>query len=153
MKHFFQNLQGAFVSAILSMVAFLSPIHGVLLCVGLFIMFDTIMAYWRCKIKKVAWTSKRLRVGLIPKFLSYQTAIILFFVMDHYLLHEFTKMIIDVDFLLTKIMAIVLIYIEFKSIDETFTIIKGKSLIRYFKELIKLANDIKDDMKNKNDDK
>ena len=66
---------------------------------------------------------------------------------------EFTKMIIEVDYLLTKLLSCVLIYIEFKSIDETFKIIKGKSLIKYFKELLKLTNDIKDDMKNKNDDK
>lgn len=148
-----KQIESAIISALLTMVAFLSPIHGVLLCVGLFIMFDTVMAYWRCKIKKVAWTSKRLRVGLVPKFLSYQSIIILFFLMDKFILFEFTKMFIEVDFLMTKFLACVLIYIEYRSIDETFKIIKGKTLIQYFKEMLKLANDIKDDMKNKNDDK
>jgi hypothetical protein len=149
MKH----IESAISSALLTMIAFLSPIHGVLLCVGLFIMFDTVMAYWRCKIKNVEWTSKRLRVGLIPKFLAYQTIVILFFIMDKFILFEFTKMFIEVDFLMTKLLSCVLVYIEFKSIDETFKIIKGKSLLKYFKELLKLTNDIKDDMKNKNDDK
>lgn len=148
-----KQIESAIISALLTMIAFLSPIHGVLLCVGLFIMFDTVMAYWRCKIKKVEWTSKRLRVGLVPKFLAYQTIVILFFVMDKYIMFELTKLFIDVDYLLTKFLACVLIYIEFKSIDETFKIIKGKSLITYFKELLKLTNDIKDDMKNKNHDK
>jgi len=148
-----KQIESAIISALLTMVAFLSPIHGVLLCVGLFIMFDTVMAYWRCKIKKVAWTSKRLRVGLVPKFLSYQSIIILFFLMDKFILFEFTKMFIEVDFLMTKFLACVLIYIEYRSIDETFKIIKGKTLIQYFKEMLKLANDIKDNMKNKNDDK
>lgn len=148
-----KQIESAIISAFLTMIAFLSPIHGVLLCVGLFIMFDTVMAYWRCKIKKVEWTSKRLRVGLVPKFLSYQSIIILFFLMDKFILFEFTKMFIEVDFLMTKFLACVLIYIEYRSIDETFKIVKGKTLIQYFKEMLKLANDIKDDMKNKNDDK
>jgi hypothetical protein len=148
-----KDIQNAVISALLTMIAFLSPIHGVLLTVGLFIMFDTIMAYWRCKVKKIKWTSKKLRVGLVPKFLSYQTIVILFFLMDKYILFEFTKYIIDIDFLMTKILAIILLYIEYKSINETFIIIKGKSLTAYLKELLKLGNDIKDDFNNRNPDK
>lgn len=148
-----KDVQNAIISACLTMIAFLSPIHGVLLTVGLFIMFDTIMAYWRCKVKKEKWTSKKLRIGLVPKFLSYQTIVILFFFMDKYILFEFTKYIIEIDYLMTKILAIVLLYIEYKSINETFVIIKGKSLTAYLKELMKLGNDIKDDFNNRNPDK
>jgi hypothetical protein len=54
---------------------------------------------------------------------------------------------------MTKILAIVLLYIEYKSINETFIIIKGKSLTAYLKELLKLGNDIKDDFNNRNPDK
>jgi len=132
---------------ILTLLAFFAPIQGLLLSVGLFIFFDTIMAYWRTKKTKEVFTSRKLRKGLLGKFIPYQSAVILFYIMDFYILNEFTTHFISIQYLLTKVLALVLIYTELVSIDESWNIVKGKGLVQSFKDMTKFGRELKEDIK------
>ena len=144
---------GVLHTVLLTLITFLSPIHGVVLTVISFILFDTIIAYLRVKKTGKKWTSKKLRVGLVQKSITYIALIVLFFLMDKFILNEFVKTFINIDYFLTKALTLVFIFIEFTSIDESYTILRGKSIFQSLKELIGKANDIKNDLKNKNEDK
>jgi hypothetical protein len=140
-------------TVLLTLITFFAPIHGVVLTVISFILFDTVIAYWRVKKTGVKWTSKKLRVGLVQKSITYVALIVLFFLMDKFILNEFVKTFINIDYFLTKALTLIFIFIEFTSIDESYTIVRGKSIFQSLKELIGKANDIKNDLKNKNEDK
>lgn len=140
-------------TVLLTLITFFAPIHGVVLTVISFVLFDTVIAYWRVKKTGLKWTSKKLRVGLVQKSITYVALIVLFFLMDKFILNEFVKTFINIDYFLTKALTLVFIFIEFTSIDESYTIVRGKSIFQSLKELIGKANDIKNDLKNKNEDK
>lgn len=132
---------------ILSVITFLSPIYGLLLTVGLFILFDTIIGLYKSSKIKEPITSKKLRIGILSKIIPYQTSVILFYMMDFFILNEFTHKIIDIKFFLTKILSLTLIYIEFISINENWKVIKGKSLLTYFYDMLKLKDKITNKIK------
>jgi hypothetical protein len=134
-------------------LSFFQPIQYVLLAVGAFILLDTIMAYIRTRKTKRNWTSRQMRIGLVPKLITYQLLIITFFLVDFALLNEFIIFFTKIPFFLTKITAIVLVYIEILSIDESFKVIKGKSIFSYFTEMIKSAKKIKTTIQEVNENK
>jgi hypothetical protein len=140
-------------TVLLTLITFFAPIHGVILTVISFVLFDTAIAYWRVKKTGTKWTSKKLRVGLVQKSITYISLIVLFFLMDKFILNEFVKTFVNIDYFLTKALTLIFIFIEFTSIDESYTIVRGKSIFQSLKELIGKANDIKNDLKNKNEDK
>lgn len=153
MKQTMQTIKSVLLSVFGATVAFISPIAGVLLAVGLFILLDMIIAYWRVKTTGQKWTSKKMRLGLVPKFISYQVSVIIFFVMDKFILNDFVKYFIQYEFLFTKVIALTFIFIELKSIDENWAVVKGKGLFASLKEMLNVGKSIKDDIKNINKDK
>jgi hypothetical protein len=143
--------------ALVTIALFFQPIQFVLLAVGGFILLDTALARVRVslnkkrnKIKvakgetlsaedidKAAWTSRKLRMGLVPKMLVYQSIVVVLFFLDYAILNQMVNMVFHFDYLMTKAAAFVLCYIEILSIDETFEKISGKSFFQYFLDLIK----------------
>lgn len=153
MKHLLTDILNVLHSVIITILIFLNPIAGVILTVISFVAFDTLIAYWRVKKLGGKWTSRKLRVGLINKCLTYVSLIILFFLMDKFILNSLFVNLVKIDYFMTKLLSLVFIFIEFTSIDESYTIVKGKSIFTSVKELIGKANDIKNDLKNFNEDK
>lgn len=147
MKNYIINLLGQIWHNILPVtgliLSFFQPIQYILLAVGAFICLDTIMAYIRTRKTKKEWTSRKMRMGFVPKLLLYQLLIITFFLIDFALLNEFLLYLIKIPYVLTKVTAMVLVYIEVLSIDESFKIMKGKSMFSYFIEMIKSAKKVK----------
>lgn len=124
------------------LVAFYSPIGGVLLCVGLFIFADTLTGIWKSTKTKTR-SSKKMRQGLIPKMLLYQSAILLLYILDYFILGGILSIFTSIPYITTKLGALVLIYIELTSIDENWTEIKGKSLYTSALEMFKKIKSIK----------
>lgn len=153
MKHLLTDSINVLHSVLLTLLVFLNPIAGVILTVISFVFIDTAFAYWRTKKVGIKWTSRKLRVGLINKCLTYVSLIILFFLMDKFILNSMFINLVKIDYFMTKLLSLVFIFIEFTSIDESYTIVKGKSIFTSVKELIGKANDIKNDLKNFNEDK
>ena len=126
------------------LIVFFAPITGMIVLVALSTIIDTGFGVWRArKVTNEAWSSKKFRFGFIPKLLSYVCAIMLVYASDFFIINELTKMVVSVDFLSTKLIALTLISIEVKSMDESFQAVKGWSFLRKFTQLILKAKDIK----------
>lgn len=153
MKEFLIQMQSVLVPVFLAFCTFVSPIAGVLAAVGIFIAADAVFARYRCYVLKVKWTSRKFRAGLIPKVITYNLFVLSFFFLDKYVINDFISLFTSIPFALTKILAMVLIYVELKSIDESFEAIKGKSLFRYLVEMITHAKKLNKQMSDINSDK
>lgn len=80
----------------------------------------------------------------------YQATVILFYLIDFYILNEIIMAFFTVPLMLTKIIALTLASIEIYSIDENIKAVKGTGLWHAFKQLTARAKDIKkevDDIK------
>lgn len=125
------------------LIVFFAPIKGIIILVALSTIIDTGFGFWKAKHLGVAITSKKWRHGFVPKLISYVAAVMLTYASDFFILNELTKMIISVEFLSTKLIALVLISIEVKSWDESFEKVKGYSFLAKVTGMLKKAKDIK----------
>lgn len=153
MKIFMYEIGQALLPVLIALLAFISPIAGVLTAVGFFIAADMVMARYRCYVKKTKWTSRKARSGLLPKILSYNTVILSFFLLDKFVTNEFIHLFTEIPFALTKLLAMVLIWIELKSIDESFEAVKGKSMFWYLADMIRHVKKVHTKVVSVNEDK
>jgi len=125
------------------LTVFFSPVSGIIIIVAISTIVDTLFGIWRAYSLKEVVTSKKARYGLIPKILSYVGAVMLVYASDYFIINELTQMVVSVDFLSTKIIALVLLSIEVKSMDESFMDVKGWSFLGRFTSIITRAKNIK----------
>jgi len=123
--------------------AFLAPITGIMVTVGVCIIADTIMGIWKAKKLKQEVTSRKLS-QIISKMFLYQMTVVLIFCVDTFILNDIIQQFFTVPLFATKIVALTLISIELFSIDENFKAVKKKGFWDYFKELTARAKDVKD---------
>ena len=67
----------------------------------------------------------------------------LVFASDVFIINEMTMSLVSVEFISTKLVSLVLISIEVKSMDESFIKVKGYSFIDKFKLIINKIKDLK----------
>lgn len=120
------------------------PVYGMLLAVGCAILLDTITGVWKSRKQGKPITSRGLS-QIISKMFLYQLTVILFFLIDWFILNSIVKTIFSVDLLLTKIMALVLVSVEVVSINENYKAVRGVDLWASLKNLISRAKEIKKD--------
>lgn len=125
------------------LIVFFAPITGMIVLVALSTIIDTGFGVWKVRKLNQDFSSKKLRFGFIPKLLSYICAVMLVYASDFFIINELTKMVVSVEFLSTKLIALTLISIEVKSMDESFEAVKGWSFLKKFTQLILKAKDIK----------
>ncbi len=128
----------------MAIITFFSPIAGLLLAVGAMIALDTILGITKA-IKQEGWesvTSRKASV-IISKFLLYQLTVITFFIIDFYLINEFTKIHYQNNYLLTKFITLSLCFVEAKSIDENIKAIFGFSIWTNLKEVLTRTQELK----------
>lgn len=141
----YHNLKIAASAIIAIIIAFLMPIVPLIIVVGMFIIADTLIGIWRSVKTKQRITSKRLS-NIVSKMVLYQAAIILFFVMEKYILVDIIGYFVKIQWFLTKVMACVLCSIELKSIDESIQDVLGVSIWDRFKLLLKRSSEVKDEI-------
>lgn len=129
-----------------SLLTIFLPILPLLLLVGLFILSDTILGVWAAKKRGEEITSRKLS-AIISKMVLYQSAVIIGFLLDKHLLGEFIKIFISHELFFTKMITMTLIFIEGVSLSENFESITGKNIMKYFRNMLKRATNIKDDVK------
>lgn len=122
-----------------------APIAGIMITIGVAILADTVLGIWKTKKLGQPLTSRRFS-RLITKILVYESAIILFFLVDKYMLGDILAYFVSIEFLLTKIVGLVLASIEIFSIDENYKAVKGFGIFDAFKRLIAKAKDVKEDI-------
>jgi hypothetical protein len=131
------------ITALVAVYSFFAPIQVILLVIGLAIFTDTIVAV---RLTTEKFSSRRLRKGLVGKMITYQSAVILFFLIDYSMVNDLVKTVFSVDYTLTKLVGLFLASIEVVSIDEKIRVKYGddKGFIARFKRFISNAKKIKD---------
>ena len=124
---------------------FFMPISGILFLIGFAIVIDTITGIWKSKKLKIPITSRKLS-AIISKLMLYEVAVILFYLIDRFILNDIILVFFSIPLMLTKILALVLVSIETLSISENIKAVKGIDLWQSMKLLFARARDIKQDI-------
>jgi|TARA_R100000084_G_C4623041_1_gene134231 hypothetical protein len=130
--------------------SFFLPIYGILILIFFCILFDTITGIWKAKKTKTPVTSRKLS-AIISKILLYEATVMLFYLMDFYLLNDIVMTFFSVELLTTKILALVLVSVEVISINENYKAVKGIDLWASLKNLFARAKEVTSDFKNINE--
>ena len=131
---------------VLALMAFLAPIQGILITVGVLILADTILGVWKARKLKEKISSRKLS-QIISKMFLYEGTIVLFFMIDKYILGDILQQFFAVEYLLTKVVALVLASIEVFSMDENYRAVRTYGLWHAFKKLVGRARDVKSELK------
>lgn len=137
-----KTMQANWVKLLATISAFLMPISGLLFLVGFVIVLDTITGVWKSIKNKTKITSRGLS-AIISKMLLYEVTVILFYMIDHFILNNIILQFFSVQLLLTKVLALILVSIEVMSINENYKAVKGLDLWQAMKNLFARAKDIK----------
>ena len=139
------SIQSKLLTLISICFAFFLPISGILIMIGVLICIDTITGIWKANKLGDKITSRKLS-SIISKLALYEITVIMFFLIDKFILNEIILTFFSVPFMLTKVTALVLASIEVMSINENYKIVKGIDLWQSMKLLFARAKDIKDDI-------
>lgn len=126
---------------------FFSPIYGLLIAVGFAIVLDTFTGVFK-SVKLNGWRSIRSRrlSHIVSKMLLYQITILLLFVIDNLLLNEFVMVHFTIKFMFTKLVAIMLIFIELVSIKENIEEALKVNIWKLLKGILSRAKEVKEDI-------
>ena len=129
------------------LILFFAPIQGLLIAVAFGIFLDTFTGIFK-SVKLNGWRSIRSRIlsNIVSKMLLYQTTILVLYVIDKFLLNEFVKLHFTIDFMFTKLVAILLIFIELVSIKENVEAALKIDIWKMLKNLLKRAKEVKEDI-------
>lgn len=139
--HLIDILQQKSVQLLVYIFALFAPITGIMVTVGLAIIADTLTGIWKSKKLGIKITSRKLS-QIISKMFLYQGTIILFFLIDKFIMGDILLAFFSIPFLLTKAVALVLASVEVFSIDENIKAVKGKGLWHAFKQLTMRAKEV-----------
>lgn len=133
--------------------AFLLPIKPLIILVGLCIFLDTIFGVWKAKKTNNKITSKGLS-SIVSKMVLYQSAVILFFALEKFLVGDFILLFTSIPLFLTKVIATLLVGIELTSISENIEEATGVSVWQRIKIMLGRVKEIKNDVNDviKNDE-
>ena len=130
--------------------SFFLPIYGILILIFFCILFDTITGILKAKKTNTPVTSRRLS-AIISKILLYEATVMLFYLIDFYLLNDIVITFFSIELLTTKILALVLVSVELISINENFRAVKNIDLFQALKNLFARAKEVTSDFKNINE--
>ena len=139
------SIQSELLTLISICFAFFLPISGILLMIGVLIVIDTITGIWKAKKLGEKITSRKLS-AIISKLALYEITVIMFFLIDRFILNDIILTFFSVPFMLTKVVALVLASIEVMSINESYKQVHHLDLWQSMKLLFARAKDIKEDL-------
>ena len=129
--------------------SFFLPISGILILIGVSVILDTLTGVWKSYKLKTKVTCRKLS-AIISKILLYEVTVMLFYLIDYYILNDIVLTFFSVNLLTTKILALVLVSIEVISINENFKSVKGIDLWASLKNLFARAKEVTQDFKDIN---
>ena len=130
-------------------LAFIAPIYPLMATVCTFIIADAMLEVIN-SFKNHQFCPTFVK-RLVLKFLSYNIVLIIIYTLEVNLLGEFVKIIIGIPLLITKLLSVGLIWLELNSIDENFYKITGKRFVKEFKKLIIFGKEIRNEIKDGQD--
>lgn len=139
------SIRTSFPKLLAILWTFFLPVSGLFILVGFCIGLDTITGLWKARKLKEKISSRKLS-GIISKMMLYEVTIILFFLIDKFILNAIMLKFFSVPLMLTKIVALILISIELMSINENVIAVKGLNLWEAMRALFARAKIIKTDI-------
>jgi len=141
------SIQSELLTLISICFAFFLPISGILLMIGVLIIIDTFTGIKKANKLKEKITSRKLS-AIISKLLLYEVTVIMFFLIDQFILNDIILIFFSVPFMLTKIVALVLASVEVISINENIKVISTRNLDLWqsAKALFARAKEVKEDL-------
>jgi hypothetical protein len=139
------SIQSKLLTLISICFAFFLPISGILIMIGVLISIDTITGIWKANKLGDKITSRKLS-SIISKLALYEITVIMFFLIDKFILNDIILTFFSVPFMLTKIVALVLSSIEVMSINESYKQIYHLDLWQSMKLLFARAKEVKEDL-------
>jgi len=140
------SIQSELLTLISICFAFFLPISGILIMIGVLILIDTMTGIWKAKKLGEKITSRKLS-AIISKLALYEVTVIMFFLIDKFILNDIILTFFSVPFMLTKVVALVLASIEVMSINENYKSVKQIDLWGSLKNLLARSAEIKEDIK------
>ena len=140
------SIQSELLTLISICFAFFLPISGILIMIGVLIAIDTFTGIWKAKKLGEKITSRKLS-SIISKLALYEVTVIMFFLIDKFILNDIILTFFSVPFMLTKVVALVLASIEVMSINENYKSVKQIDLWGSLKNLLARSAEIKEDIK------
>lgn len=130
-----------------SIVLLFAPIYGLLISVGAAIILDTFTGIFK-SIKLEGFQSIRSRKlsNIVSKLLLYEICILFLFLIDKFLLNEFIIRSFGIEYMFTKICAILLIFVELVSIKENIESAFKIDLWAMIKKILSRAKEVKSDI-------
>jgi len=125
--------------------AFLLPIKPLILLVGFMIVLDTISGLWKANKIHDPFSSRKLS-RVIQKMALYESGLIMFYILERYLLGEFVLVFTSIPFLLTKMVATFFCAVEMVSLNENVKAVYGINFFELFKKYLFRVKAIKDDV-------
>ena len=130
--------------------SFFMPISGILILIGMSVILDTLTGVWKSRKLKTPITSKKLS-AVISKILLYEVTVMLFYLIDYFILNDIILTFFSVELMTTKILALVLVSIEVISINENYKAVKNIDLWQSLKNLFARAKEVTQDFKDINE--
>jgi hypothetical protein len=113
--------------------------------IGVLISIDTITGIWKANKIGDKITSRKLS-AIISKLALYEVTVIMFFLIDRFILNDIILTFFSVPFMLTKVVALVLASIEVMSINESYKQVYHLDLWQSMKLLFARAKEVKEDL-------
>ena len=133
-----------FTAIITTFLIFITPIYGLLSIITFAVGFDTLFAiYVSIKLNGIKSFRSTKLFNVVVKTFFYMGSIIFAFMIDKYM---FEGKILDIPYLISKVITFVWLYIEIKSIDETSMKLGNRSLWVILKEIINKGKSLKKDI-------
>jgi len=121
----------------LSFLSILAPVTPMVLIAICFIWLDLVVGIWR-SVKLKGWKSIRSRgiARTVSKSLIYSGGIVSVFMLEKYVIADLIGLFVSVDLVLTKAFTFFCIFIELKSINESYFDVTKKDVLKSFKEFL-----------------
>jgi hypothetical protein len=120
---------------LISLLAILSPIKGMVLITIFFIWLDLFAGIWRSKKLKLPLRSRGF-ARTISKTCLYAGGIVCVFFLEKSVLEDLIGLFVSVDLVLTKAFTFYCVFTELKSINESYYDVTKKDVLKSFKEFI-----------------
>ena len=109
-------------------LTFVSPLFPLMLLVSIMTLIDTWVGRWYAKKQGEVITSRKTRLGLTRKLIIYFLVVFVSYLVDYTIINEIAKNYIWFDWAFTKFFTLVLLWIEYTSIDEKVKWAYGRGL-------------------------
>lgn len=138
-KYHVYKIADSLIYYLLPALVFFAPVKGICITVMMFVILDTATGIWKSKKNGIPITSRGL-YGFVSKSISYQAFILLTYTFGYHILDGLIDAMTGVTYTMTKLVSIILMYIEVKSINENYHAVTGVNL---GKEIVDLLDNFK----------